>query len=88
MKPTTVKQKSTENDWKSDSLYENRVVYAANNNNDVKEYGTFNFKIVCLSIERHQPEYVSDEVVVALGEKVSKAQALETLRHIIKIIES
>ncbi len=85
MKPATIKQKSAEDHWNSETYHQNRIAYSANGT-CIKEYDSSNFNIKCLSVDEDCPAYVSDEIVVAVGEHVSKAQVLKRLRSIIRVI--
>lgn len=81
-----VKQESIDDGWDYENFYENRIVYSSDGK-VIKEHDCTHFNIKRLSTRPDEDEYVSDQIVVALGSHLSNAEVVGMLREIICVIE-
>jgi hypothetical protein len=82
-----IKERPTEGNWKSTSHYESGVVFGCDGS-EIREYEYSHFKIERLSVRRNLPEYIDDEIIVSVGDSVTKAEAVDRLRQLLEVIEA
>ena len=65
----------------------NGTVYVTDRNR-VRAFEQYNFNVESLRHKSHVEDWVTDEVIVALGCDVSRKRALKLLRRVVQSIES
>ena len=78
---------SSDNIDSVEMFYGNGTVYVTDRSR-VRAFEEYNFNVQSLRPKSHVEDWVTDEVIVALGCDVSRKRALKVLRHVVQRIES
>ena len=68
-------------------FYGNGTVYVTDRNR-VRAFEEYNLNVEVLRHKSHVEDWVTDEIIVALGYDVSRKRALRLLRRVVQSIES